>query len=277
MRILILGGSGTLGTDLKKILVEKHKVFAPPHKDLDVLIPDQIRRAVDAVGADAIVNAAALADVDRCEREPELAYQMNADSVRYIAQACRERNLLLAHVSTDYVFPGSKNEPYVESDKTRPVQVYGKSKLAGERNALDLGAKAIVVRTSWLFGKAGKNFANKVVAAGRDGGEVKAVSDWFGSPTSTLDLSRAILGLIDGGASGIFHVVNPGTQSRLEQAKEILALMGSHKATLTPVESASILNLPAKRPHFTGLSSERLAAAGVKLGDRAAAVKEFLS
>ena len=277
MRVVVLGGSGMLGSDLGAILAERHEVMAPPHSAVDVLIPDQIRRALDATRAHAVVNCVALADVDRCEREPDLAWQVNADAVRYIASACRERSVHLVHVSTDYVFDGKKDAPYVESDRTRPVQVYGKSKLAGEQNALTVAGKAAVVRTSWLFGRSGKDkFANKVVAAGRGGGEVKAVSDWFGSPTSTVDLSQAIRGILEQGATGVFHAANPGAISRLEQAQEILASLGSHKATLTPVASATLLKLDAARPRYTALASERLVPLGIRMRDRADAVREFV-
>ena len=277
MRVLVLGGSGSLGSDLCPILAERHEVFAPPHRDVDVLDSDQIRAAIDRVGADAVVNCVALADVDRCEREPELAWQLNADAVRYVGGACAERNVSLLHVSTDYVFDGRKDSPYVESDPTRPIQMYGKSKLQGERNALDVSPRAAVVRTSWLFSRAGKGkFANAVLAAGRDGGEVRAVRDWFGSPTSTRDLALAMRALLEAGATGVFHVVNPGAASRLEQAQEILDALGTHHAKLVPVESASLLNLPAPRPRYTALASERLASLGITLRPRADAIRDFI-
>lgn len=278
MRVLLVGGSGTLGQDLQAVFGESgHETFAPPHKDVDLLYPDRLRKALDVTGADAVVNAAALADVDRCEREPDLAFQVNGDGVRYLAAVCRERNVHLVQVSTDYVFDGKKGEPYLESDKVKPIQVYGKSKLNGERNALQTAGKAAVVRTSWLFGRHGKNFANRVIQAAREGGEVKAVEDWFGSPTSTVDLSRAILALVEKGATGTFHVTNPGVQSRLEQAREILAAIGEHRATITPVAAATLLNLPARRPRYTALASERLAPLGLTVRDRAAAVREFVA
>lgn len=277
MRILVLGGSGSLGTDLCPLLASRHEVFAPPHRDVDVLSSDSVRRALDASRADAVVNCAALADVDRCEREPEAAWQLNADAVRYIAGAAAERGVSLLHVSTDYVFDGEKGAPYVESDRTNPIQVYGKSKLQGERNALDIAGRATVVRTSWLFSRSGKGkFANAVLAAGRNGGDVKAVRDWFGSPTSTVDLSDVMMRLLEAGATGVFHVANPGAQSRLEQANEILNALGPHKANVIAVSSASLLGLSAARPRDTALASERLGALGISLRPRAEAVREFV-
>ena len=217
--------------------------------------------------------------MDLCEKEPERAFQINGDGVRYLSTACRERNVLLVQVSTDYVFDGRKGRetPYTETDRPRPVQVYGKSKLAGERHALQIAGKAIVARTSWLFGHAGrKNFANKVLDAARNGGDVRAVADWYGSPTSTVDAARAIRALIEAGATGIFHVVNPGAQSRVEQAREILAAFGPHKATLVPIDSATLLNLPAARPGATPLASDKLSALGIHMLPRADAVREFV-
>lgn len=278
MRILVLGGHGSLGQDLVPVLGEAHTVLAPTHAEVDILQSDALRVALDRARADAVVNAAALADVDGCEREPGRAWDLNADAVRWIAQVCRERNVTLAQVSTDYVFDGKKDGPYVESDRPRPINVYGKSKLQGERNALDTAGRAFVARTSWLFGRHGKNFPNRVLAAARNGGEIKAVSDWFGSPTSTVDLSRAIRTLLENGATGLFHLVNEGRQSRLEQAQEILEAVGpAHKATLVPISSATLLQLPAARPHSTALTSERAAAAGVTFPPRPTSVRAFAS
>ena len=277
MRILVLGGSGSLGSDLKAILAEKHTVFAPSHADADLLKSDLLRAALDGTRADAVVNCAALADVDACEREPQKAFDLNADGVRWLAQVCRERNVLLGQISTDYVFDGKKDAPYVESDRPRPLQVYGRSKLQGERNALDVATKAFVARTSWLFARRGKNFPNKVLAAGRNGGEIKAVSDWFGSPTSTVDLSRAIRTLLEQQATGVFHLVNEGAQSRVEQANEILGALGTHRAAVQAISSATLLDLPAARPRYTALASERAAAAGVVMRPRSEAVREFVS
>ena len=277
MRILVLGGSGSLGSDLRPVLAERHTVYAPPHADADLLKSDTLRKALDITRADAVVNAAALADVDACEREPQRAFDLNADGVRWLAQVCRERNVLLAQVSTDYVFDGKKDAPYVESDATRPINVYGRSKLQGERNALDVAGKAFVVRTSWLFARKGKNFPNKVLLAGREGGEIRAVSDWFGSPTSTVDLARGIRTLLETQATGVFHLVNEGVQSRLEQAQEILAAIAPHKATVDAIHSSTLLDLPAARPRYTALASERAAAAGVVMRPRAEAVREFVA
>lgn len=276
MKILVLGGSGSLGLDLKEVLAERHDVFAPPHADVDLAKIDTLRRALDVTHADAVVNAAALADVDRCEREPELAWQVNADGVRWLAQVCRERSAALVHVSTDYVFDGKKDSPYLEVDPPNPVQVYGKSKLAGEQNALSIASRALVVRTSWLFSRHGKNFPNRVLAAAREGGEIRAVTDWFGSPTSTVDVATAIGALLEKGATGLVHVVNAGAQSRVEQAEEILALLGSHQARVTPIASATLLDLAARRPRYTALASSRLEALGVRPRPRAEALREFV-
>jgi dTDP-4-dehydrorhamnose reductase len=276
LKILVLGGSGSLGQDLKEVLSARHDVFAPPHADVELAKIDTLRRALDVTHADAVVNAAALADVDRCEREPELAWQVNADGVRWLAQVCRERSAALVHVSTDYVFDGKKDSPYLEDDLASPVQVYGKSKLAGEQNALSIASRALVVRTSWLFSRHGKNFPNRVLAAAREGGEIRAVSDWFGSPTSTVDVAMAIGALLEKGATGLVHVVNAGAQSRVEQAEEILALLGSHKARVTPIASATLLDLAARRPRYTALASARLEALGVHPRPRAEALREFV-
>src|SRR4051812_36089233 len=199
MRILLLGGGGALGSDLKPALADRNDVFAPPHAIADLARPDSLREALDKSRADVVVNAAAFADVDGCEKEPDRAWLVNADGVRWLAAAARERGVRIVQVSTDYLFDGSKGAAYVQSDPTRPINVYGKSKLAGEHNALDVGPRALVVRTSWLFSRAGRNFANNVLARARDGGEVRAVGDWLGSPTSTVDLSRAIAALIAAG------------------------------------------------------------------------------
>src|SRR2546429_374248 len=146
MRILLLGGGGALGSDLKPALAERHDVFAPPRAVADLARPDTLRDALDKSRADVVVNAAAFADVDGSEKDPERPGLVNADGVRWLAGAVRERGARLVQVSTDYVFDGSKGAPYLESDATRPVNVYGNSKLAGERNALDIAGRSLVVR-----------------------------------------------------------------------------------------------------------------------------------
>jgi len=278
VKVLLIGGSGTLGKDLSPVLAARHEVFAPPHgaNGLDLASADSVRRALDAVRPDAVVNAAALAEVDRCEREPELAFQLNADAVRWLAVACAERRATLVQVSTDYVFDGGKGSPYLESDRPRPIQVYGKSKLQGEVNALEAGGRALVVRTSWLFGVHGRNFPNRVLQAAREGGEIKAVTDWFGSPTSTADLAVVLGALLEKGATGLLHAVSPGVLSRMQQAEEILALRPGN-ARLVPVESSSILGLAARRPANTSLASERLAGLGIAFRPREEAVRDFVA
>ena len=163
-----------------------------------------------------VINAAAYTDVERAEDDEERAFAVNCQGARNVAEAAAEHRLALVHVSTDFVFDGSKSGPYTEEDEPHPLNAYGRSKLAGDRSVTEAHAGALVVRTAWVFGPGGVNFPAKIVALAQARDEIQVVDDEFGSPTASIDLARGILELRGFRATGLFHLTGSGSCSRYE-------------------------------------------------------------
>lgn len=272
-KILILGSSGMLGIDLWQEL----------HRDYDVVGADIVRdprsairrfykvditsredtiRVIGKIKPDVVVHAAAYTDVDGCERDPEKAYKVNSAGTRNAALACRKTAALLVYISTDFIFNGKKKRPYKENDKPAPLSVYGDSKLKGEEAVESVVKNYFILRTSWLYGKYGKNFVDTIIAKGREGNALRVVDDQAGCPTYTKDLAKAIHVLLDKFFTphalrptqyGIYHVSNSGAVSWFAYAKEILRLAGI-KTKVLPISSKE-LNRPAKRPAMSILDN----------------------
>jgi dTDP-4-dehydrorhamnose reductase len=234
MRVVVTGANGQLGTALQEALHE-HELFLVDLPEYDVTDPRIVEIIVD-FHPDLVIHAAAMTDVDGCERDPDLAFRVNEVGTRNVAEACRLCDTALLYVSTDYVFDGSKGEPYLESDEPNPVCVYGKSKLAGEVVVRDLLTRYYIVRTAWLYGPWGRNFVTKILelAAGRE--ELSVVTSEAGSPTYALDLAAAIARLIQHPVYGTYHLVNEGSCSRFEFAERILELAGKTHVALKGAE-----------------------------------------
>lgn len=219
---------------------------------------DLLRRAVLERRPRLVINCIGYTNVDRAESEPELAMAVNAHGAQAVARACLEAGAHLIHISTDYVFDGRASRPYREDDPPAPLSVYGRSKLAGERLVQQALPGALVVRTAWLFGPGRGNFVDKVLAKARQGGPVKVVSQEVGSPTYAPDLAPALLELGLRWVGGVLHVVNEGQASRLELARQSLALAGLDPGLVEPIGSAE-LGLPAARPAYSVLDAGRAA------------------
>jgi dTDP-4-dehydrorhamnose reductase len=249
MRVLVTGARGQLGTALGKAL-EGHEVLALGHSDADVSDYLAIRRAVDDYLPDAVIHAAAMTDVDGCERDPDAAYRANALGTQNVALACARTGSDLVVVSTDYVFDGTKGQPYLEFDEPSPLGVYGRSKLAGERLALALNPRTYVVRTSWLFARQTRNFVNTMLRLSSVREELSVVVDEVGSPTYAPDLAAAIARLIESGRFGLYHLANEGGCSRFELAREALSVAGRQTRVLptTAEEYAKLNPAAARRP-----------------------------
>jgi dTDP-4-dehydrorhamnose reductase len=279
---LIAGAGGMLGTALQTVLAQREaEVTAPPESGFDITDPvavaDIVRRfAASLRGAQGVlVNAAAFTNVERAEEEPDLAYLVNEDGARILAEAARNAGIAFVHVSTDFVFDGTKDGPYFEGDEPNPLSVYGASKLAGERAVAEAFPDALVVRTAWVFGPGGTNFPKKILdlALGRD--ELSVVTDEVGSPTYTLDLASGILGLLHARAVGTFHLANSGSCSRFELAEHVLALAGLER-TLVPV-AADAFPAKAKRPANSVLDCSRAASLGVRMPVWTDALARFIA
>jgi dTDP-4-dehydrorhamnose reductase len=214
--------------------------------ELDVTDAAAVREAL--AGAELVINCAAYTNVDGAEDDAEGAMRVNRDGACNGAEAARR----VIYVSTDYVFDGAKREPYVESDRTAPLSVYGRSKLDGERSTAEANPRHFIVRSSWLFGRGGPNFVETMLGRGPD---VRAVDDQVGCPTFTGHLAEALVELGHTEAYGIHHMAASGSCSRFEFTREIFALAGVD-ARVEPCKTADFPR-PAARPPHSVLSSER--------------------
>lgn len=244
--IHVVGAGGMLGQDI--VRVANREAVALTRADLDVTDAAAARTAL--AGA-TVINCAAYTDVDGAESDPEGALAVNETGARNVAEAA-ERVL---YVSTDYVFDGSKDEPYVESDATAPLQAYGRSKLAGERATAASNPNHLIVRSSWLFGHGGRNFVETVLALGRERDELRVVHDQVGSPTFTGHLAGALLDLAAGTERGVLHVAGGNSCSWFEFAREIFRRAGIG-SSVEPCTSNEFPR-PARRPANSVLVSER--------------------
>lgn len=217
IKTLIIGSTGMLGSDLCKVFPDAVKLT---HHDLDITDRDQVIESILKIKPHVVINAAAYTNVDGCEDNKELAFQVNGYGPGYIAEACARAGAKLVHFSTDYVFDGSKKE-YVESDIPDPINVYGDSKLLGEKKIIENMDDYRIVRISWLFGIHGKNFVETMLKLSGEMDTVKVVNDQFGKPTYTMDLARKVKEIIEL-EPGIYHITNDGICSWYEFASSII-------------------------------------------------------
>ncbi len=251
--ILVVGANGMLGQDLIALLGDRgHGVDIA---DIDITSAESVFKVIGALKPEVVINCAAYTDVDGCESDAETAMAVNGEGVAYLAMACRDIGALLVQVSTDYVFDGGKGTPYVEDDAPCPLSVYGESKLAGEMNAA-FSPEHLIVRTQWLYGLHGKNFVETMLRLGAEKSELTVVDDQIGSPTSTVDLSQAIIALIDSGCRGVYHAANSEYCSWNDFAKAIFEESGLQVA-VKPMTTTE-LNRPARRPLYSTLECSKL-------------------
>ncbi|WP_340817890.1 dTDP-4-dehydrorhamnose reductase [Methanolobus sp. WCC4] len=217
IKTVILGAGGMLGTDLCKIFPDAAKL---KHNDLDITKREKVIECIRRIKPDVVINAAAYTDVDGCEGNQELVFDVNGYGPGYLAEACSNASAVLVHFSTDYVFDGSKKE-YLEADTTNPVNAYGRSKLLGEQKIAENMDDYRIIRTSWLFGANGINFVDTMLKLSEEMETVKVVNDQFGKPTYTLDLAHKTAEII-GIEPGIYHLSNEGVCSWYEFASAII-------------------------------------------------------
>jgi len=270
MKVVVLGGNGQLGTDVVRAFTENgDEAQSLSHADIEIASLASVRSALEKLQPQVIVNTTAMHHVENCELEPEKAYAVNALGARNIARVARDLGAVLIHISTDYVFDGSKRNPYEETDCPRPLNVYGNTKLAGEyfvRCGVD---KHFVVRTSGLYGKSpcrakgGRNFVELMLKLAKDRGEVKVVDSEWVTPTCTRELARQIVALSRSDAYGLYHATAEGACSWYEFAREIFAI------THTPVslKVAGANEFPAKvpRPAYSVLDNRALKLQGLNV------------
>lgn len=253
-----------LARAIAEILAPRHQIIAAGHAEADITDAAAISRAIEAARPDVVLNPAGLTDVDACESQPALAMRANADGPANIAAACKKLRIPLMHFSTDYVFDGEKSSPYTEEDDPRPLSVYGKSKLEGERRVAQILDKFWIVRVCGVFGPYRRNFVSLVVELGRLGGPLRIVRDQRLAPTYTLDAAVAIEEILLRGGPGIYHVTNQGFTSRLDFTRGILREAGFPDVKVIPI-SEEETNRPARRPKNSQLENARLKREGIPL------------
>ncbi len=269
MRILVTGGAGQVGWELRRTLAIFGEVIAPLRDILDLASADSILAAVRGVRPDLIVNAAAYTAVDKAESESDLAMKINGDAPRILAEEAVLRNAALVHYSTDYVFDGRKAQPYGEDDETAPINVYGRTKLAGEQAVLAAKAAHLVFRTSWVYGSRGRNFLLTMLRLARERKELKVVDDQFGAPTSARMIAEATAaaiarsfahGVLDldqfRQMGGLYHLTAGGRTTWHGFAQAILA--GKEGvAKVLPIPTSGYPT-PARRPQNSVLDNDKL-------------------
>jgi dTDP-4-dehydrorhamnose reductase len=264
-KILVTGSEGMLGKAIVKSLKSGGaRVICTDIQSgenrLDITMPEQVSDFVERIKPDIIIHTAAYTDVDACEKFPEKAYAVNAKGVKNIAWAAKDTRAFLIYISTDYIFDGEKKAPYVEQDRPDPISVYGKSKLAGEDAVRGIIDGYLIIRTSWLFGKGGKNFVDTIIEKAKSGKALRVVDDQKGSPTYAADLAEAIKTLLltayNQQPATIMHITNSGACTWHEFAKEILRLK---EIDGIEIESVSSYDMPmsAKRPAMSILDNSR--------------------
>ena len=263
--ILITGGTGQVGTGLMLANRGRFEVVAPARAELDLLDAASIERNIASRDWAAIVNCAAYTAVDKAESEPELAFAINAEAPGIIARAAAARAIPLLHVSTDYVFDGSKAKPYAEDDPVAPLGVYGASKEAGERAVRDEGGRSIILRTAWVVSPWGHNFIKTMLRLGAEREELGVVADQIGCPTSAIDIAETLLTLTERmldrrESSGTYHFVNSGQASWHDLASAVFAYAGARGMKTPRVKAITTADYPtpAKRPANSRLSTAKL-------------------
>lgn len=249
MRILITGAGGQLGHELDLLCTAAgDDVTAVARSQLDIGDRDQVHQVIGAVRPDVVVNCAAWTAVDACESDELRAMTANALGPRWLGEATARSDAHLIHVSTDYVFDGTKTEPYHEWDTPNPLSVYGASKLAGEREVAASGARATIVRTAWVMGAHGSNMLKTVIGL-KDRNDLAFVDDQRGCPTFTADLAAAIRSLAAARLTGTYHLTNRGSTTWFEFVRDVLVAVGGSADQVRPIATADLdPPRPAPRP-----------------------------
>jgi dTDP-4-dehydrorhamnose reductase len=247
VKIAVNGAGGQLGFDVVKACRNAgHNVFAFVKSQWDITDRQKSRVILEQLKPDVLIHCAAYTKVDEAEEKSELAFAVNGGSVEYIAKVCQELAVKLIYISTDYVFDGTKRSGYTEEDPTNPLNRYGESKLAGEKNIIQLCSNSLILRTSWLFGEHGNNFVRAILRKAKQGETLHVVDDQIGCPTFTKHLADKIVSLVDTTETGIRHISGSGSCSWYQFAKEILSL-SLQTVSIQPIATKE-LALPAKRP-----------------------------
>lgn len=269
MKILLIGANGQLGSDLEKALGGRgHEVVPSRRGDLDITNAAVTEEVLGRVRPDAVINTAAFHKVEECERNPALAFEVNASAPMNLARICMRLGALLVHFSTDYVFDGARQEPYQETDLPAPLNVYGASKLAGEHLIAANTERYFVVRTCGLYGIQGSsgkggNFVETMLRKAHAAESIRVVNDQVLTPTFTEDLAEAVGLLVETQDYGLYQASCEGASSWFEFARTIFELEGI-KADLSPVRTSDMAS-PVRRPAYSVMSKQRLRSLGIEM------------
>lgn len=266
MKILITGSNGQLGQEIIGVIkkgkseienvserIKQSEIIELNSKELDITDINNIRLILLKEKPDVVINCAAYTDVDGCEYNEKIAFNVNALGARNLAIVSEEVNAKLIHISTDYVFSGDSLFPYKEYDLVNPLTVYGKTKLAGEEYVKQFCSRYFIVRTSWLYGENGNNFVNKIIKLASSNKEIKVVNDQLGNPTNANDLACHILKLIESDEFGLYHCTGKGECTWYEFALEIVGLLNID-CKVNPCKSEEFKSI-AKRPKNSSLDN----------------------
>ena len=264
-KVLLIGAKGQVGQELQVTLPQLGEVISIGREELDLTNSEKISQLIREIHPDYLVNAAAYTAVDKAEIEPDLAYSINAIAPKIMAESAEKIKAKFLHISTDYVFDGRKNTPYLETDLTNPLGVYGQSKLRGEEEIKTVNSQAIILRTAWVYGSYGKsNFVKTMLRLGKEREELKVVVDQVGSPTWSKDIATAITQLLINAdnPAGIYNFTNSGVASWFDLTK---AIFEEAKISGIPLKIQRVIPIttaeyptPAVRPAYSVLSSQKI-------------------
>lgn len=275
MNIVIIGAKGMLGSMLASVFSDKKPTLLD-REEIDITNAQSVRDVLMPIQPDVIINAAAYTNVDAAEDSEHAkdAFLVNEIGVKNLADVANIMSATLVHFSTDYVFPGNQADGYSEADSPGPaINVYGQSKLAGERALVESGCNFYLVRTAWLYGPNGKNFVDTMIELGKTKKHLNVVNDQFGNPTFTKDLAQFVRSLIEENLPfGIYHGVNTGSASWFEFAQMIFTVVSGMQVDVKPVSSSEFPR-PAKRPHYSILKHTK----GPEFREWKDALKEYLA
>jgi len=260
-RILVTGAKGQLGSDVIQALKETgYQPLGVDRQQMDLTHLQEIKKVLTMLNPDAIIHCGAYTAVDQAEIERETCYQINAEATKALATYAAERAIPFIYLSTDYVFDGTKEGEYVETDQPNPINVYGASKLKGEHHVQNLLDKYFIVRISWVFGVKGNNFVKTMLRLSEQHHELNVISDQVGSPTATADLAPLLINMLKSDKYGIYHVTNEGFCSWADFAKEIFHVHGV-ETKINPITTCQF-QAKAARPMNSKMSKNKLVEAG---------------
>ena len=264
MKVLIVGSLGMLGSDLVAVFHSRHEVLGVDRAQMDITSLEQCMAQVEKFLPDVIINAAALTWVDYCETHEQEAFLVNGVGPANLARAAARCGAILVHYSTDYIFDGCKETPYLEDDEPNPRNVYGRSKLQGEEQVRKFCPNHLIIRTSWLFGAHGNNFIRTILDAAQKGAPLRVVNDQKGSPSYSKDVASHTLLMVERGCRKTYHLTNRGACSWYELALKALEYAHLHGVVITPVSTREFPR-PASRPANSVLANSRLQQEGLPL------------